>query len=138
MASIGGRAFQSCTGLTTIELPNGITSINGYTFFECSSLKDIVVPSSVTTIVPNALENCISLENIIVSDENETYMSIDGILFSKDASVLYRYPAGRKEPLYVVPDHVVEIYQDAFQSLQYTTCIEISDSVTEMGWYIPE
>ena len=43
---IGAEAFQSCTGLTSVELPSGLTSIGRSVFFGCTSLTSIELPSS--------------------------------------------------------------------------------------------
>lgn len=51
-------AFQNCSSLTDVILPEGMTTLYGSTFFKCSSMKTIYVPSSLTEICEDALENC--------------------------------------------------------------------------------
>ena len=41
---------MSCTGLTSITIPNSVTSIGGYAFYSCSSLTSVTIPDSVTSI----------------------------------------------------------------------------------------
>ena len=50
VTSIGVSAFDGCSGLTAITLPEGVTSIGYWAFGDCSSLKGITIPDGVTTI----------------------------------------------------------------------------------------
>ena len=54
---IEGRAFTKCTKLSSINLPEGLTTINTCAFFQSTSLKSVVVPSTVTVIEEKAFEN---------------------------------------------------------------------------------
>ena len=56
---IGEYAFHDCSGLTSLTLPDGITSINYGTFWSCSGLTSINIPASVTKIEFSAFEGCI-------------------------------------------------------------------------------
>ena len=54
-------AFSHCTGLTSIVIPNSVTSIGGYAFGNCTSLTSIEIPDSVTSIGDYAFGNCTGL-----------------------------------------------------------------------------
>ena len=65
LTSIGDFAFYGCTGLTSITLPEGVTSIGAYAFQNCTSLTSITLPESLTSIdYFDIFENCTSLTSI--------------------------------------------------------------------------
>ena len=61
---IGNKAFQGCSGLTSIDIPNSVTSIGDYAFYSCSGLTSITIPNSVTRIGNYAFQGCSSLTSI--------------------------------------------------------------------------
>ena len=60
-SSIGFLAFEGCTNLISITIPESVTSIGDYAFYGCSSLTSITIPNSVTSIGAGAFEDCKSL-----------------------------------------------------------------------------
>ena len=54
VTSIGESAFSDCSSLTSIEIPNSVTSIGEWAFSDCSSLTSIEIPDSVTSIGEHA------------------------------------------------------------------------------------
>ena len=64
VTSIGEGAFEECTSLTSITLPSSVTSIGEGAFEECTSLTSIALPGSVTSIEEDAFEECTSLTSI--------------------------------------------------------------------------
>jgi hypothetical protein len=72
VTTIGRRAFEACTGLTSITIPNGVTTIGDYAFIGCNSLKSITLPNSVTTIGDYAFFGCNSLKSITLPNSVTT------------------------------------------------------------------
>ncbi len=66
LTSIGSGAFEICTGLASIEIPNTVTSIADEAFFYCTSLSSITIPNSVTSIGRDAFESCTGLTTITI------------------------------------------------------------------------
>ena len=65
---ITNEAFQRCTSLTTINLPDGLTSIGDYVFFGCGLLTTINLPNSLTSIEREIFRDCSSLENVTIEN----------------------------------------------------------------------
>lgn len=56
---IGIVAFEGCSGLTSVTIPNSLTSIGELAFRGCTGLTSITIPNSVTSIGQGAFLNCI-------------------------------------------------------------------------------
>ena len=61
---IGNDAFFGCTGLTSIEIPNSVTSIGEEAFCNCSNLKSVTIPNSVTSVGEDAFAGCSNVEKL--------------------------------------------------------------------------
>ena len=68
VTTIGDFTFYGCQSLTSITIPDSVTTIGGGTFYECSSLTSITIPDSVTTIGDDTFYECSSLTSITIPD----------------------------------------------------------------------
>ncbi len=66
VTSIGNYAFMNCTALTSVTIPNSVTSIKDWTFSGCSSLKSVNIPNSVTHIGESAFRGDSNLKEFII------------------------------------------------------------------------
>lgn len=91
-----------------------VVGISAYAFKDCIHVEEIVIPSTVYNIELPAFEDCSSLTTITVDKYNAEFSSIDGVLFNKSGTWLYKYPAGRQDTVYVAPNSVDVIGDYAF------------------------
>ena len=129
---IGDYALY-CSSLTSIELPDSVTSIGGRAFGGCNSLTSIELPDSVTSMGANPFVGCELLKSILVSSEQPAFAAIDGVLFNKAEKSLICYPAGKQADAYKVPQGIQRIGDSAFMCCSSLTSIELPDSVTSIG-----
>ena len=64
VTSIGEGAFEGCSGLTSVTIPNSVKSIGFYAFYDCENLTSVTIGNSVTSIESKAFANCSSLTSI--------------------------------------------------------------------------
>ena len=70
VTSIGGSAFSGCSGLTSVTIPNNVTAINNQTFSGCTGLASITIPAGITSIGFSAFDNCQNLTDVYCWAEN--------------------------------------------------------------------
>ena len=68
VTSIGESAFQYCASLKAITIPEGVTSIGDGAFYQCTGLTNITIPDSITSIGNWAFRNCSRLKSITISE----------------------------------------------------------------------
>ena len=78
VTSIGYGAFEDCTGLTSVTIPNSVTSIGDYAFSGCSGLTSVTIPNSVTSIGAGAFGGCSGLTSVTIPN---SVTSILGLAF---------------------------------------------------------
>ncbi len=66
VTSIGDYAFFWCTSLTSVTIPNSVTSIGDYAFYQCTSLTSVTIPNSVTSIGGVVFMNCTNLPSVTI------------------------------------------------------------------------
>ncbi len=119
--SIDNSAFSGATSLTSIVLPNGITSIGSNAFSGTSSLTSIVIPNSVTNIGSSAFQNS-GLETVIFED-NSSLTNIGTSVFAGNFNLTS----------IVIPNSVTSIGNSAFSGATSLTSIVIPKSVVSIG-----
>jgi hypothetical protein len=64
---IGSYAFEYCSGLTTLQISDTITSLSGYAFSNCTGLQEVMIGNSVSSIGNSAFGDCNSLQTVSLS-----------------------------------------------------------------------
>lgn len=110
----------------TIVIPEGIEKV------ECQIPgKHVILPSTLKEL-PDLFHKPAMFpyaESIEISAENKYYTTVNGVLFSKDMSVLVAYPYRRSEKKYIVPDGVTTINNDAGIESPYLSSIVLNNQI---------
>ena len=130
VTSIGDSAFSSCSGITSITIPEVVTSIEPGAFSECSGLEAITIPEGVTSIGDSAFKGCGGLKAITVAEGNTVYDSRNNCnaIIEKETNTLI---AGCQNT--VIPESVTSIEEYAFSGCSGLTRITIPTGVTSIG-----
>jgi hypothetical protein len=131
LKTIDNYAFDFCSSLTEITIPESVTSIGYFAFYGCNSLTEITIPGSVASIYYGAFSGCTGLTAINVDAGNYNYTSSDGVLFDRYKTSLICYPAG-KQGEYTMPASVISVYYYAFVNCSGLTSITIPNSVAHL------
>lgn len=108
------RLFMGCTSIESITLGLGIEEID-HIFLGCTSLKYVYIPSSVNSIHFMAFDGCTMLETIDVDKDNNTFSSVDGVLYNASRYTLIKYPIGKSDETFAVPEGTLCIDMHAFE-----------------------
>ena len=85
LTTIGDSAFASCDSLTTITLPDGLTTIGDGAFYDCDALTSVTLPDSLTSIGDSAFSDCDALTLTVSRDSYACQYAIDN-------GLAYTYP----------------------------------------------
>ncbi len=113
--SIPDNCFFQCSKLESVTLPNSLYRL-GVQVFQGTGLKRVFIPQNVGDIREMTFTGCKGLEEIEVDNNNTSYFSKDGVLYSSGYQILVQYPVAKKESSYRVIDGTSSIGSGAFHS----------------------
>ena len=119
ITTIGESAFEDCSSLTSVTIPDSVTTIGDYAFCKCESLTSVTIGDSVTEIGCCAFGDCSSLTSVTIGD---SVTKIGNLAFVNCYSLTS----------VTIPDGVTSIGESAFGSCSLTS-VTIPDSVSTIG-----
>ena len=122
VTSIGEYAFCLCSSLTSITIPNSVTSIESYAFGGCKGLTSIDIPNNVTSIGYGAFEGCFGLTSVTIPNSVTSIGEYAFYNCSGLASIN-------------IPNNVTSIGDYAFYNCSGLASVIIPNSVTSIGEY---
>jgi hypothetical protein len=122
VVNIGDYAFEDCASLTTVTIPNTVTSIGYRAFFRCAGLTRVSIPNSVTNVGDYAFLGCTSLTNATIG--NSVPIIGDHTFFSCLSLTSF-----------TIGNSVTSIGNDAFSTCLSLTSVIVPNSVTNMADY---
>lgn len=129
---IGRLAFMGCDELQNFTLPESVETIGLQAFIDCESLTEVTIPANVTIIEQNSFSGCGKLRAIYVAEGNQAYQSVDGVLMTKDGTMVHTCP-GAKEGTFVIPNGVTTIASLAFFDCQNLKRLVIPATLTTIN-----
>ncbi len=153
---IGERAFSGCTALTSFTVTSSVTSVRDNAFEGCTALSEIIfaggkrplefgknvfygctalttvrIPENVSKI-PGIFGGCTALTEVIVDEGHPYFVSLGGVVFSRDLTEIVYYPQG-KGGAYAIPDTVTVIGAGVFSGNKTLGTLIIPNSVSYIG-----
>lgn len=132
VTAISTGAFY-LSAITSIEIPNTVTSIGEMAFLGCTSLKTVKLSTGVAKIEKNAFGSCSALREVQVAKDNPNFSSLDGVLYSKAQDTLVIYPAAKTDAAYTIPGGVTSVAMYAFSENPYLETLTIPNSLIKVG-----
>ena len=130
ITSIGNAAFYDCNKLKSVTIGKSLTSIGYSAFRNCTSLTSITIPNSVTSIGSDAFVLCKSLTSIVVEENNPVYDSRDNCnaIIETATNTLIKGCSTT-----IIPNNIQFIGNNAFQGSTGLSSISIPNSVKSIG-----
>ena len=113
-------AFESCKGITKLNLPDSITQIDDAAFIDCSKLAEINIPAGVTEIGSNCFDGCESLKKIDIPDGVKSIGN-------------YAFDGCKELREIVISDSVTEIGYGAFRCCEKLESVTLSKNITAIN-----
>ncbi len=143
VAGIGDSAFEECSSLSSVAIPNGVTTIGDYAFYYCDGLTSITMPGSLISIGDSSFYGCSSLVSVVIP---AGVLSIGGDAFSDCTDLVsITIPDGVStigEMAFAgcsslknirIPSGLISIKDWTFMGCSSLTSVTIPENITRIG-----
>lgn len=120
---IDSYALENCDNLATITIPDICKVVESSAINFCKNLTSIQIGKSLEKFEPMNGNYCPMLKSIDVDANNSHFTSVDGILYSKNKDVIYKYPSGKMDASFEIPATVKVINNYAFSNVLFDNVI---------------
>jgi len=97
-----------------------------------TKVRSVHLPKTLLTIGNGSFQGVSTIKEITVDSENPNFKAIDGVLYSKDGTILYAYPSGKEGGIFHVPNGVTTLSVDALNGAK-TKVVVLPESVNSIG-----
>lgn len=134
VTELGLGAISFCTELEKVVIGDGLTSVDDG-IFGCQAVKYVTLGKNLssTSAIYDILFDSISLLSIEIDEENPSFKTIDGNVYSKDGKTLIRYAIGKADATLVIPEGVTAIAKKAVNGGNNLTTVILPEGVTTIG-----
>ncbi|MBQ9951707.1 MAG: leucine-rich repeat protein [Clostridia bacterium] len=129
---IGENAFSGCLRLTEINLPASLERIASGAL-DSTAVEEMTLGAGFVFIAADALNGCRCLRAIHVDPANPYYRSENGVLYDLVENSLARYPAGKTDGSFTVPEGINVIGANAFRGAASLKSVVLPDSLWTLG-----
>ncbi len=131
---VGVKSFHTGRGLDGILDLTTVTHLDAEAFVGCFNIIGVKLPDKLDkTLDLTVFKGCNKIASYEVSNNNESYTTVDGVLYNKQLTILYRYPIEKTDLEFTIIDSVEQIYKDAFSGAYHLGKINFNKKIKKIG-----
>ena len=128
ITAIGSYCFFGCENLSSVSIADSVVRLGSFAFAGCTALTQVQLPAGLISL-GNGVFRYSHVAAFTISTDNDSYMTADGVLFSKNGKMLISFPP-YKAGDYTIPDGCVTIGSLAFEYNEMLDTLTIGKDVT--------
>lgn len=115
------------------EVPENVTTITSSVFNSNHYISEVIIPASTLEFDGYSFVNCSNLEKVTLMERDDSYYSVDGVLFNGNS--LEYYPSGKRDEQYVIPDNITKLESASFSDTYYLKNLILPESLVTIDVY---